>query len=59
MTQGCVTDFCKTADVPGVDVGVAGTKYFSDAAGLISTTAGGIFVGVTVEPDRLEVNVKP
>jgi len=58
MTQGCVTDFCATAGVPGTDVGVAGTKYYSDASGNISTTATGTYVGVCVEPDRLEVNVR-
>ena len=61
MREGCITDFCATADTPGVDVGVAGTKYFCNAAGEISTTggAGTYYVGCTVEPDRLEVNFNP
>ena len=61
MREGCVTDFCATADDPGVDVGVAGTKYFCDANGAISTTGGtgAYYVGATVEPDRLEVNFVP
>lgn len=58
MTQGCVTDFGPTSGTPGTTFGVAGTKYYSDAAGLITTTNTGTLVGVTVEPDRLEVNVK-
>lgn len=59
MREGCITDFCPTAGVPGTDVGVAGTAYFSDAAGVISSVAavGSVYVGHTVEPDRLEVNV--
>jgi hypothetical protein len=60
MKIGCVTDFGPTSGTPGVTFGVAGTKYFADAVtGAISTTAGGVYVGATVEPDRLEVNVSP
>lgn len=61
MTHGCVTDFGPTAGVPGTDFGVAGTKYYSDAAGVISATGGTgkVLVGITTEPDRLEVNVVP
>ncbi len=61
MRQGCVTDFGPTAGTPGVTFGTAGTKYYSDAAGNISATggAGKFYVGTTVEPDRLEVNVNP
>jgi hypothetical protein len=62
MTQGCVTDFgpSDAGKVPGVDFGLAGTKYYSDANGVITSTggAGTYYVGHTVEPDRLEVNVK-
>lgn len=61
MRQGCITDFGPTSGVPGQDFGVAGTAYYSDAAGNISSTwaAGSFYVGTTVEPDRLEVNVNP
>jgi hypothetical protein len=61
MREGCIGDFGPTAGTPGVNFGVAGTKYYADpATGAISTTAaGGVFIGVTVEPDRLEVNVSP
>lgn len=61
MYSGEVTDFgpSTAGKVPGVDFGVAGTAYYSDAAGLISATwaSGSWFVGRTVEPDRLIVNV--
>lgn len=58
MRMGCVTDFGPTSGTPGVTFGVAGTKYYAHADGTIDATAtAGVFVGVTVEPDRLEVNV--
>lgn len=59
MRQGCVTDFGPTAGTPGVNFGVAGTHYYAAADGTISSTAGTgkVYVGTTVEPDRLEVNV--
>lgn len=59
MRQGCVTDFGPTAGVPGTNFGVAATKYYSAADGTISSAAGvgKFYVGTTVEPDRLEVNV--
>ncbi len=58
MRAGCVTDFGPTAGIPGVNFGVAGTKYYAHADGSIdSTAAAGVYVGTTVEPDRLEVNV--
>lgn len=59
MYSGEVTDFGPTAGVPGTDFGVAGTAYYSDAAGNITATwaSGSWFVGRTVEPDRLIVNV--
>lgn len=61
MRSGCVTDFGPTTGVPGTDFGVAGTKYFAATNGNISATptVGSVFVGNTVEPDRLEVNVVP
>jgi hypothetical protein len=61
MFSGEITDFGPTAGVPGTDFGVAGTAYYSDAAGNITSTwaAGSWFVGRTVEPDRLIVNVSP
>jgi len=36
---------------------VAGQKYYSDAAGVVSTTATGTYLGYTVEADRLIVMV--
>lgn len=33
----------------------AGTKYYSDAAGAISTTNTGTYIGFTVEADRLVI----
>ena len=61
MRSGCITDFGPTSGTPGVTFGAAGTKYYSDANGAISATnaAGSVYVGSTVEPDRLEVNVVP
>jgi len=61
MKSGEVTDFGPTAGVPGTDYGVAGTAYYSTAAGVISATwaAGSVYVGHTVEPDRLIVGVVP
>lgn len=35
-----------------------GSNYYSDAAGVISTTNTGVYVGHTVEKGRLIVNVK-
>lgn len=35
----------------------AGTKYYSDAAGVISTTNTGTYLGFTVEADRLIVTI--
>lgn len=61
MRAGCVTDFGPTAGVPGTDFGVAGTKYYCASTGLITATkaAGSVYVGTTVEPDRLEVSINP
>ena len=58
MRAGCVTDFGPTSGVPGTDFGVAGTKYYAHDDGTIDSTAtAGTYVGTTVEPDRLEVNI--
>lgn len=59
LVSGEVTDFGPTTGVAGVDFGVAGTAYYSNAAGVISATwaAGSWYVGHTVEPDRLNVQV--
>lgn len=35
----------------------AGTKYYSDAAGAVSTTNTGTYLGFTVEADRLIVTI--
>jgi hypothetical protein len=61
MRTGCITDFGPTSGTPGVTFGAAGTAYYSDASGNISATwaSGSFYVGTTVEPDRLEVNVIP
>jgi hypothetical protein len=63
MTSGEVTDFGPSdgSHVPGVDFGVAGKAYYSDAAGVITATwaTGSTYVGTTVEPDRLIVRVNP
>lgn len=61
MRAGCVTDFGPTTGTPGVNFGAAGTKYFCLANGNIQATpvVGAVFVGTTVEPDRLEVNLDP
>jgi hypothetical protein len=61
MRAGCVTDFGPTTGTPGVNFGVAGTKYFALTNGNIQATpvAGAVLVGQTVEPDRLEVHVVP
>lgn len=63
MFCGEVTDFgpSDAGKVPGTDFGVAGTAYYSDAAGVVTSTwaAGSYYVGRTVEPDRLIVNVSP
>lgn len=61
LRQGCVTDFGPTSGTPGVTFGAAATKYYAAANGNISSTkaAGSVYVGTTVEPDRLEVNVNP
>lgn len=63
MRSGCITDFgpSDAGKVPGVDFGVAGTKYYSDVLGIITSTPGpgSVLVGNTVEPDRLEVNLIP
>ena len=61
MTSGEVTDFGPSAGVAGVDFGVAGTAYYSDDDGIISSTGGEgtWYVGHTVEPDRLICRVNP
>lgn len=59
MTDGEITEWAPTAGVPGTDEGVAGTRYFSDAAGAITATsaAGSVSVGHTVEGTRLITRV--
>lgn len=63
MRSGCVTDFgpSDAGKVPGVDFGVAATKYYSDVFGIITATPGpgSVYVGTTVEPDRLECSIVP
>lgn len=61
MKRGCITDFGPSSATPGVAFGTAGTAYYSDVLGNISATpgVGSVYVGHTVEPDRLEVAVLP
>jgi hypothetical protein len=62
MKIGCVADFGPTAGIPGTNFGVAGTKYYANPAdGTIAVTdvSHTVYIGATVEPDRLEVNVSP
>lgn len=55
MRNGEIVEWATTAGVAGVP----GTKYYSDAAGVISTTNTGVPVGYTVEGSRLIAWVKP
>lgn len=48
MTSG------EIVDVAGL---IAGTRYFSTTAGAVNTTGTGVYVGHTVEADRLVVRV--
>lgn len=51
---GDVVDIFKLADIVDVTGLAAGTKYYSDAAGDLTATAGtNVYVGYTVEADRL------
>jgi hypothetical protein len=61
MTSGEVTDFGPTTGTPGVDFGIAGKAYYSNAAGVVSDTwaAGSTYIGHCVEPDRLICRVNP
>ena len=62
MTDGEIVEFgpSDAGKVPGVDFGVAGTKYFSAGTGLVTSTggAGAMYVGHTVEAQRLIVRVQ-
>jgi len=53
MRFGCIVGFAETVGTAAA----AGTKYFADAKGLVSATAGGTYVGTTLGADRLEVLV--
>jgi hypothetical protein len=54
MRFGCIVGFAETAG----KAATAGTKYYADkTTGLVSTTAGGMYVGTTLGADRLEVLV--
>lgn len=54
MDLGEVVEFDPAGD--GI-ISPAATKYYSDAAGAISTTNTGTFVGYTIEAGRLRVRV--
>lgn len=64
MTSGEVVEFGPTTGEPGVDFGLPGTVYYSDAAGNITAgdpatpPAGGVRVGHTVRGQRLIVRVE-
>lgn len=45
------------SEIVGLTGLVAGTKYYSDAAGVVSTTNTGTYLGYTVEADRLIVMI--
>lgn len=60
MHDGEINEFGPTAGVPGTDFGAAGTAYYANGTtGAISATsaANAVFVGHTVEADRLIVHV--
>lgn len=61
MTAGHVIEFGPTAGVPGVNFGVPGTVYYSDAAGAITSTKadGCVRIGHTVDGSSLIVRVVP
>lgn len=50
---GQIADIFKLADIVENDGLAAGTKYYADAAGELSTTNTDTYVGYTVEADRL------
>lgn len=52
---GQIADIFVLADVVGCDGLTAGTTYYADAAGDLSTTDTGTLIGFTVEADRLIV----
>lgn len=54
MTSGEVVNFGEEAGGPAAN---AGANWYSDAAGVISNTATGVYVGHTVEATRLIVRV--
>jgi hypothetical protein len=55
---GDVVDFMRNGEIVEFP-GVAGSNYFSDAAGVVSTTNTGVYLGHTVEATRLVVSCKP
>lgn len=59
MTRGEIVEFgpSDAGSDPGVDFGDPGTDYYADEDGLITSTAGGVYVGFTVEGQRLIVDV--
>lgn len=52
---GQIGDIFIHADIVECAGLAAGTKYYSDAAGAVSTTNTGTYIGFTVEADRLIV----
>ena len=52
---GQVADIVQKGDIVDCVGLAAGTKYYSDAAGVVSTTSTGTYIGYTVEADRLVV----
>ena len=63
MTRGEIVEFgpSDVGSEPGVDFGEPGTDYYGHDDGTVDATAGtdGVYVGHTVEGQRLIVNVFP
>jgi|SRR5687768_7003428 len=53
LAAGAPQDVFSTGEIVEVEGLAAGNKYYSDAAGVISTTNTGTYLGYTVEADRL------
>lgn len=60
MTSGEITEFgpSDSPNVAGTDFGVAGTNYYAASNGEVTDTVGGLYVGHTVEGQRLIVRVE-
>lgn len=54
---GTVVDILSLGELVEVTGLAAGTAYYSDAAGVVSTTNTGKYIGYTIEADRLVVRM--